>query len=428
MLLKIFCAVILIAGPFISGALPLSIFLPLLILTLFIVCYAIFSRSIWATKALVIIFSFTITLTACDLGARFFNIVPDDLIRRWPHMPLVYRYLANITTEDQTFSAYARVAGHNEWIEKKNIKLVTDAYGFRNEEVNPNRPLDVIMLGDSFAAGALSQQDTWTSILHTDHQLNTYNLSVPDSGPWHEYVNLWTEKRRLKTDERTNLVWQLFTGNDLDDYYGTLQLNELPWKSSIGEWLVRAGSLRNGSPVHHLLNAHPQNNLVLNFDFLNGRKLLFYRPCIESASRTTEQVRQHPNYEQLRATIHAVKGFADSQKLRLSLVLVPTKEEVYDWVWKGNSPWSTDTGISGFSNVLETICAEENIRYLNLKPSLVREARRVYEDSGQLLYWYDDPHLNSTGSRFTEELIYDQLLKGSQTIDHPLATKISASQ
>lgn len=420
-LFRVFCALIVLVAPFISGALPLSIFLPLLIVTLVVLCYAIVSRSDLAIRTVLVILSVTITLTACDLGARFLNVVPDDLIRRWPRLPLVNRYLANINIEGHTFSAYARTAAHDEWIEKKSIKLITDSSGFRNESLNLNRALDVIILGDSFGAGAVSQEDTWTSILSRDHHLNTYNLSAPASGPWHEYVNLWTEKKRLKTNKETILIWQLFTGNDLEDYYGNLELAHLPWNGAIGAWLVRIDSMRSGSPLRYVFRERYQNNDVLDFDFLNGRKLLFYKPYIESSSRTLEQILRHPNYELLRSTIHAVKGLADSQGLRLSIMLVPAKEEVYSWVWKGKIPWSTEIESSGLSVALKKLCAEENIGYLDLKPSLVHQSRRIYEESGQLLYWYDDPHLNTAGSRFTGAVIYDELIKGQRATLDPQA-------
>jgi hypothetical protein len=39
----------------------------------------------------------------------------------------------------------------------------------------------------------------------------------------------------------------------------------------------------------------------------------------------------------------------------------------------------------------------------------------MFEESGQLLYWYDDPHLNSAGNKFTGAVIYEELIKGQPT-------------
>jgi lysophospholipase L1-like esterase len=92
-------------------------------------------------------------------------------------------------------------------------------------------------------------------------------------------------------------------------------------------------------------------------------------------------------------------------------VLVPAKEEVYSWVWKGRHPWSTGAEPSGFSDVLRDICAREDLLFLDLKPYLVRESRRLYEASGQLLYWFDDTHLNTAGNTFTAPVIYSELVR-----------------
>jgi hypothetical protein len=273
----------------------------------------------------------------------------------------------------------------------------------------------VIILGDSFGGGAVGQEYTWSSILAGDYHLNTYNLSAPASGPWHEYVNLWAEKERLKTREGTVLVWQLFTGNDLEDEYGSLDVNSLPWCGPPRAWLNRVNAWRARSPIRYLIEnsmrEHDPRDDVIDRDFLNGRKILFYRPYTESPFRTPEQVIAHPNFERLRATIRAVKELAEARGMRPVIVLVPAKEEVYSWVWKGGPPWSSDESPSGLSLVLARACAEEGLRLLDLKPSLIAESRRAYEDSGQVLYWYDDTHLSAAGNVFTSSVIYRELLR-----------------
>lgn len=230
---------LLLCGPFISGGLPLLVFVPLLLATSVIALYGFSSRAQWATNTTIVVLTVALATTACDFGLRFTNLVPDDLVERWPRMPLVNRYMPNISVEDHRFSGLARMAGNKDWIETKRIRLVTDANGFRNENVDPAQPLDVIILGDSFGAGAVTQEDTWTSIFVREHGLKAYNLSAPAVGPWHEYVNLVAERDRLNIKRGTSIVWQIFPGNDLDDYYGSLELKELPWNGRIKQWWTR---------------------------------------------------------------------------------------------------------------------------------------------------------------------------------------------
>ena len=87
------------------------------------------------------------------------------------------------------------------------------------------RPLDVIVLGDSFGvAAATSQEETLSSLLARDYGLSVYNLSISRSNPQQEYANLMLEGKRLKARKGTCVLWLLFPGNDLDEpYYPELE-------------------------------------------------------------------------------------------------------------------------------------------------------------------------------------------------------------
>jgi hypothetical protein len=404
----------LLLCPFIVGALPSLLFWALFIGSSAIVVYAFACKSERAKKITLTLVSVALTITISDLALRLLPVVPDDLVEKWPRMPLVNRYVPDLNYEGYRFNDLSRMAGVKEWREDKWVKVRTDSAGFRNERVDQSQPLDLILLGDSFGAGAASQEDTWTSILARDYNLKTYNLSAPAAGPWHEYINLWTEKDRLKAGKGSVLTWQLFSGNDLDEYYGPLEVNELPWRGTVGTWFHRINTLRARSPIRYLLQRHDRRGDVVAIDFLNGRKLLFYKPYIAVSARSAEESIKHPNYARFRATVTAVKRLAESHGLRLAVVLVPAKEEVYSWVWEGKTPWSNGAGSSGFAEVLRDICREENLLFLDLKPHLVQESRRLYEASGQLLYWYDDTHMNPAGNKFTAPIIYRELMQKGQ--------------
>ena len=397
--------------PFIAGALPPFLFWPFFIGSSALTVYALGFQSERAKKLALVPAFVALTITISDTALRFAPVVPDELVEKWPRMPLVERYVPNLNYEGDRFNDLSRMAGVKEWREEKHVRLVTDSAGFRNERVEQNRALDLVLLGDSFGAGGVSQEYTWTSILARDYGLHTYNLSIPAAGPWHEYINLWAEKDRLKVGEGSVLVWQLFSGNDLDNSYGSLDVNQLPWRGSVGMWIERINKVRARSPLRYLLQKQNRSTDVVARNFLNGRKLLFYKPYIEASFRTPEEISKHPHYALLRSTILAVKRLAESKGLRLAVVLVPAKEEVYSWVWRGAAPWTTETGPSGFAAIVSDVCAEEDILFLDLKPYLVRESRRLYEEEGQLFYWYDDTHLNTAGNTFTAPIIYRELVQ-----------------
>jgi hypothetical protein len=406
-------ALLIIFTPALVGALRPSLFWPLYSCAFVIAFCAFVLDSPRAKRAALVLASASLTITFADLVLRITPIVPDDLVERWPRMPLVNRYRPDLNYEGNRFNGLSRMAGVKEWREGKTVKIVTDSEGFRNERQDLSSPLDVIILGDSFGAGAVSQEYTLNAVLTRDHRLNTYNLSAPAIGPWGEYVNLWAEGNRLKTREGTTLVWLIFAGNDLDDEYGPLDMSSLPWCGPERAWLNRFNGWRGHSPIRYLfenlLPAHDPRVDVVARDFLNGRKLLFYRPYIKTSLRTSDEIVAHANFPHLRETVRAMKRLADRRGMRVMVALVPTKEEVYSWVWKGEPAWSSDAGPSGFSVMLSRVCAEEGMSFLDLKPELIEESRRAYEESGRLLYWYDDTHLNTEGSIFTASIIYREL-------------------
>jgi hypothetical protein len=406
-------ALLIIFSPALVGALRPSLFWPLYSCAFVIALCSLAFDSPRAKRAVLVLASVSLTITVADLALRFTPVVPDDLVERWPRMPLVSRYRPGLNYEGKRFNDLSRMAGVKQWREEKTVRIVTDSEGFRNERQDLSRPLDVIILGDSFGAGAVSQEYTLTAVLTRDHRLNTYNLSAPAIGPWGEYVNLWAEGDRLKTRDGTTLVWLIFAGNGLDDEYGPLDMSSLPWCGSARAWLNRFNGWRERSPVRYLFEnlrpAHDPRADVVAHDFLNGRKLLFYRPYIKTSLRTPDEVVAHANFPRLRETVSAMKRLADGRGMRVLVALVPTKEEVYSWEWKGEPPWSSNAGPSGFSVMLSRVCAEEGMRFLDLKPELIEESRSAYEGSGRLLYWYDDTHLDTEGSVFTASIIYREL-------------------
>jgi lysophospholipase L1-like esterase len=405
--------ILLVAAPFLLGAITFEIFLPAEILFIPVCLFALYSKFKFSKRLAAVMVSVAVTVAFADVLMRLVRPVPDALVRRMPALPVLTRYLPNLDVEGQRYSDLAQMTGDNSLVEPKRIRLITDASGFRNDRVNGDAPLDVILLGDSFTAGAVSHEDLWSSVLMHEHQLRTYNLGAPGAGPWTEYVNLLVEKDRLKTRQGTLVVWQLFSGNDLDEYYGPLPVDQVPWNGWWDRFLNQVNSVRSRSPLLRLTHPISQSEEVVTYEFLNKRRLLFHKPYIQASTMSVDQILHHPVYQQLKATIGTVKRFVHSQGWRLAMVAAPSKEEVYAWVWQRQPPWSTPAEASSFSTILQRICNEEDIPYLDLKPPLVIESRHAYENGGELLYWYDDTHLNRLGSRYSADVIYEKFLKDS---------------
>lgn len=403
--------ILLLACPFFVGAVAFEIFLPAEILFIPVCLFALYSKAKFAKRLATVMVSVAVTVLFADVLLRFVRPVPDALVRRMPALPLLTRYLPNLDVEGHRYSDLALMTGDSSLVEPKRIRLITDEYGFRNDRVNPDAPLDVILLGDSFTAGAVSHEDLWSSVLAHEHQLRTYNLGAPGAGPWTEYVNLLVEKDRLRTRQGTLVLWELFGGNDLAEYYGPVPVEHVPWNDWWDRFIYKGNSVRSRSPLLRLTHPISQTDEVVNCQFLNGRRLLFDKPYIEASALSVDQILHHANYAPLKATIGVMKRFVRAQGWRLAIIAAPSKEEVYAWVWQRQRPWSTPAEASSFSTVLQRICTEEGIPYLDLKPPMVTESRHTYENRGELLYWYDDTHMNQFGSRYSADLMYAKFLK-----------------
>lgn len=367
----------------------------------------------------VVLLSACLGVTLFDLGARpvllhLSSVRPSErYIRRWPRLPLLQRYAAGVDFEGPTYGDLAAVSGRGDWREWHRIRFATDEHGFRNElaaEGSAARPLDLIVLGDSFGvAAATTQGETLSGVLARDYGLGVYNLSVSRESPQQEYANLLLEGGRLKTREGACVLWLVFAGNDLDDsYYAELEEPSPARPGALASLAVRLGDFRARSPVRRLL-ARGDAGLVVERRFVDGRRVLFHKTYAERRGRTSEEVARHPNFAHLKTTLGAMERLAVERRLKVLVALVPSKEEVYSWVLDGGAAWSSGAGASGFSEVLRGLCGRHGFRFLDLKPSLAEESRREYERSGALLWWGDDSHWNAEGQRAAAHAVYKEM-------------------
>jgi hypothetical protein len=318
--------------------------------------------------------------------------------------------------EGELYGDLAAMSGRREWREYRPTLFVTDEHGLRNEPTTGGQAPepDLILLGDSFGVSRGTRQDeTLSARLSSSYGWRVYNLSIEAVSPWQEYANLLAEGERLHPKEGAVVLWMLFSGNDLDEQYLPIfEASQLPWRNRRGQIIDVVRRFRYRSPLSYVLFGRdvPGSASVVEKQLPDGRRLLFFAPYARNKDRTAEAVRQHPNFEMLKQTVGAMKRLADEKRLRVAVVLVPSKEEVYSWVLDGAPPWSTGGAPSPFSAAVEEMARENGMPYLDLKPLLADASRRAFEESGQLLWWADDTHWNPLAQKVAAEAIQRELL------------------
>lgn len=415
-------------APIIVGAFPvLPATLPLaLVFALSLYAFGGFTTAApaRAQKIAVAALSTCLALACCDLiarpvVARLSGERPRELsVHTWDEMPLVFRYDAGVRYDGETYGDLAMMSLDKSLREYRGYKFRTDAYGFRNDPANATlQPADVILLGDSFGVGAgTTQEATWATLLAREHNLSVYNLSIEGAGPWQELINFELEIDRVRPRAGAVVVWAIFSGNDLDDaYYTPLNVSALLWQGKLARLVYAFKKFRYRSPLRRVIlpvaGAWNSRENVIARDFAAGRKALFYAPYDASRRRTRQDVLRHPNFAALGRVVAAMKHVTDERGLRLAIVCLPSKEEVYSWMLDGAQPWSTGAQPSGFGDALKDLSREHGIAYVDLKARMVAASRRTFEESGELLWWWDDTHWNAVGHRVAASVVYDELLR-----------------
>ena len=296
----------------------------------------------------------------------------------------------------------------------------SDKYGFSAcHGVSPKDTADLLFLGDSYTA--CSGNDNWVSYLYEHYGYKGYNLGLPATGPWEQYINLVLEYNRLKINKQPLLLWCFFTGNDLDDFYGpTTDIQQLPYSSWSEKTCYHINNFRKQSSVTYLIkrlliskfNVHSYSKTaedVLVKDLPNGKQLLFYKRDAQAAKRSEKAVREHPNYAQLLATLKAMKAFTTKHGIRLNILSFPTKEEVYAWAMNDQKSLASPQTPSGFAHVLQQHCDTLGIDFYDLKPHLIEQSEQLFKKSGEILWWYDDTHWNNQGHETVAAYIHQIL-------------------
>jgi hypothetical protein len=371
-------------------------------------------------KILLFISSTAVTICVADTTLRVFGgriiyyRAHSELLRKDIRHPELSHYVPNARSERSSFGDLAAMSGDPPHRLYRPEVFETDARGFRNVITNQREPFDLLILGDSFGMGlGSSQEETWTTLL-TKNGRSLYNLSMPATCPAHGAARLALEVSSLPLAERATIVVPVYVGNDLEecDTETYHKLSEPP--ASVTRAILTAlNDYRSRSPVRQFgmrlvyrwVFADP---VITARELPDGRAMLFYKPHARTAQMSAGKVEHSSNFKVLTDSLRQIATIAEHHHASVLVIILPTKEEVYGWMLRKESPDTAPRQSSGLAQALISFCAEQNISCVDLTPQFMESALVEFKKGG-LLWWPDDSHWNREGHKVAETLISQAL-------------------
>lgn len=288
--------------------------------------------------------------------------------------------------------------------------------GFRNRPVDYF--VDAVVLGDSFAFCFTERSDCWVTRLEADAGLGLVNLGLPATGSHSHWLVLRDFGKFYKAPL---VIWQFF-GNDFNDDYGlfaqkgTIAPVETPANSQMDVGGGGLTGLRARSALYAVLETiltgrrHFDDPVAQGFEdryaltLPSGERLQFgqtYEPQAMDMTRAANQA----GLEITRKALSMAQDLIASWDGRLAVVLVPTREEVYQEFT--SAAMGAELGqIISARLAMRELCAELNLLCYDALADLLEWAQ-----DGALLYYEDDLHLNPLGNQVFAELVVGWLAR-----------------
>ncbi len=287
--------------------------------------------------------------------------------------------------------------------------------GFRNRPVDYF--VDAVVLGDSFAFCITEHSDCWVRQLEADTGMGVVNLGLPVTGSHSHYLVLRDFGQYY---EPPLIIWQFF-GNDFNDDYGLFKANksiepvEEPNDTQAVEYNDSGlAQLRARSALFAVLEtiltgrrnfSDPEAQQFEDryvVDLPSGERLQFgqtYEPRAMNMTRAANQA----GYEITRSAFEMTQELISAWDGKLVVVMVPTREEVYQ-AWTSPALGDELDQIVSARLAMHELCGELDLLCYDALADL-----QTWASGGELLYYEDDLHLNPLGNRVFADLVREWL-------------------
>ena len=369
-----------------------------------------------ALKITLVISATSIGITSADYflrvfsGTTLYHQAHAEYVRKDSSYPLLTKYVPNVDSVRTTFGDLGAISGSPSHRVNRTEIFQTDQFGFRNSPGSSRPPYDMVILGDSFGMGlGSSQEEHWGALLNHERH-SVYNLSMPVTCATHGAARLSLEMDRLQLTPGPTIIAPVYTGNDIGDCVDSVESILAHGPQSRAEALISTiQSYRSRSPIRQL-SMRLVHQFIITDPVIQVKKwgasenIIFYKPHDRAARMSIELVESNQNFKNLLGGLLKIQEIAKAHQANVVVVSVPTKEEIYGWVLHDETPWSGSAIESGISQAVRAFCAKHNLRYIDLKPMLVAQAK-VALTQGELLWWLDDSHWSPRGHQVVAQFM-----------------------
>jgi len=273
--------------------------------------------------------------------------------------------------------------------------FTTDAHGFRNPPgALAAGPPDVIVFGDSFAAGSgVNDDETLTAQIGRITGRRVYNAA--GRGVTAEFVRAWLDKLNMRRGVvvcQFSEPWDEETAGKARGAHAlTFPPLDLFLRTSRLRLLMEAGRKRLESDG---VLPNPSRDRARALPLRNGATMLFLSEDLTLSAPGPRDARDA-------ATLVEIARMFTSADLRVVLLLVPKKYAVYGPLVAGTSGVSRDAVGKRLRAVADAARAA-GVVVVNVTDDLQRAAEDGLP-TGTYVYRMDDTHWNATGIRLAAE-------------------------
>jgi hypothetical protein len=320
--------------------------------------------------------------------------------------------------------------------------VASNELGCRDERVKGEEPY-ILLVGDSFAWAQVPFEHAFGTVIQNLIGVRVMKCGVSGYGTRHELHKL--EQVVNQVGHPRTIIVAYFIENDLTDDYlypgKTVLDGYLLSRANVPDSQTNGQRTRTDEELREELQRyleHHEETFVFNV-----KSFMTKHSRVYTLLRNTRSLRQvaftfgladppPPSHYEAAPIFHPLDDFvwlrqawqlhmdnlrelkqaAESHNARLLLVIIPTKEQVYEYL----RPSAEGIDWEYPNRRLKEFFEKEEISFLDLLPELKTYAStqpKVELDRREDLYWPHDSHLNIKGNRLTALLIGRHMLEQS---------------